>query len=41
LHKKITIHVKDDGIGIPQKIVGKSLNPSSPQNLQDKEQDWV
>ena len=41
LNDKVEINVKDNGNGIPQKVVDKIFNHSLPQNQQDKEQDWV
>ena len=38
---RVEIRVRDNGNGIPQKIVDKIFNHSLQQNQQDREQDWV
>ena len=40
INGKIEIRVKDNGTGIPKKIVEKYFSHSLPQSQQDKEQDW-
>ncbi len=38
---KVEISVKDNGIGIPQKVLDKSISHSSPQSQQGREQGWA
>ena len=38
---KVEITVKDNGNGIPQKLLIKSFNPSLPQSQPGREPDWV
>ena len=38
---KVEINVKDNGNGIPQKVLIKYFSLSLQLNQQDKEQDWV
>ena len=38
---KVEIKVRDNGNGIPQKVLDKIFNHSLLPNQQDREQDWV